>query len=81
MEVLVRIDRKGRVLIPKHVREVLGIDEGSTLKLRVEEGRIVLEPIGSIASRFYGVFKVERWPEDLDEFIVEAVRSWWRGGT
>ncbi len=56
MEATVRVDEKGRVLIPKDIRRALGVSEGSTLKLRVENGRIVLEPIGSIADRFYGVF-------------------------
>jgi AbrB family looped-hinge helix DNA binding protein len=56
VEATVRVDEKGRVPISKDIRRALGVSEVSTLKLGVENGRIVLEPIGSIADRFYGVF-------------------------
>lgn len=77
MEV-VRVDGKGRVLIPKRVREALGIVAGSRLRVRVVDGRIVLEPVGSVADRFFGVVRVERWPGDIDEFLVEKVGEWLR---
>ncbi len=41
----VRVGRRRTIVIPKPVAEILGIDEGSRLELRVEDGRIVLEPI------------------------------------
>ena len=44
MTLKVRVGRKGYVIIPKAVRELLGIREGDTLIVRAEEGRIVLEP-------------------------------------
>jgi len=75
---IVRVDGKGRVLIPKRVREALGIVAGSRLRVKVVDGRIVLEPVGSVAEKYYGVVRVERWPRDIDEFLVEAVREWLR---
>jgi len=41
----VRVGKRRTIVIPKGVAEMLGIDEGSRLELRVEDGRIVLEPI------------------------------------
>ncbi len=38
----VRVGRRGVIVIPKEVREKLGIEEGMVLELSVEEGKIVL---------------------------------------
>ena len=43
MERILRVDRRGRVTIPRSVREALGIRR--FLKIRVEDNRIILEPI------------------------------------
>ncbi len=40
---LLRVDEKGRILIPRALREKLGI--GRLVRARVEEGRIVIEPV------------------------------------
>ncbi len=42
MEILVRIDRRGRIVIPKAVREGIGL--GRVARLRVEGGKITIEP-------------------------------------
>jgi AbrB family looped-hinge helix DNA binding protein len=73
----VRVDGKGRVVIPKPLREGAGIREGGFVKLRAEGRTIVIEPVESIADKYHGAFKVERWPEDLDDFIVKVMRGWW----
>lgn len=44
MELLLKVDEKGRILIPRALREKLGI--GRLVRARVEEGRIVIEPVG-----------------------------------
>ena len=78
---MVRVDEKGRVAIPKDIREAVGIKARQQLRIRIDDGRIVLEPLGSVADRYYGVVEVRGWPRDLDEFVVEAIRKWWRGST
>jgi len=45
LTVEIRVGRKRTIVIPKAVAEALGIDEGSKLKLTVENGKIILEPI------------------------------------
>ena len=81
MEYIVRVDDKGRVLIPKEIRKLLGIDEKKYVKIMQYKDKIVLEPIESYASKYYGVFKVRKWPEDLDEFMIEVMRRWWKEST
>ena len=38
-----RIDKLGRIVIPKDIRKFLEIENGSTLTLRVDNGKIVIE--------------------------------------
>ena len=38
------IDRAGRVVVPKALRQAIGLLGGSTIELRVADGRIEMEP-------------------------------------
>lgn len=38
------IDRAGRLVVPKRIREAAGISAGSELTIRVADGRIEIEP-------------------------------------
>lgn len=40
----ITIDRVGRVVIPKDIRDEAGIEAGMALEIRVREGRIEIEP-------------------------------------
>jgi AbrB family looped-hinge helix DNA binding protein len=44
LAVKVVVGKKGCIIIPKSIRELVGIKEGDVLTLTVENGRIVLEP-------------------------------------
>jgi AbrB family looped-hinge helix DNA binding protein len=44
LTVKVEVGKKGYIIIPKSIRELVGIKEGDVLTLIVENGRIVLEP-------------------------------------
>lgn len=48
---MARVDTKGRVTLPKAVREDLGLEPGTEVEVRDEDGRVVIEP--------------ERDPEDI----------------
>nr|MDO8080133.1 AbrB/MazE/SpoVT family DNA-binding domain-containing protein [Candidatus Freyarchaeota archaeon] len=39
------VGKKFVVVIPKNIRKTLGIKEGQKIRFRVEEGKILLEPI------------------------------------
>jgi AbrB family looped-hinge helix DNA binding protein len=73
-----KVDKRGRVVIPKDLREKAKVKEGTTVKIMATEKGIVLEPLESIADKYFGAFKVTRWPEDLDEFVVKVMRGWWQ---
>jgi hypothetical protein len=31
--------------------------------------------VESVADKYYGAFKVEKWPEDLDDFMARVLRE------
>ncbi|RLE88591.1 MAG: AbrB family transcriptional regulator [Thermoprotei archaeon] len=43
--VVVKVGRKGVIVIPKALRELVGIEEKSLVILGVEKGKIVIKPL------------------------------------
>ncbi len=41
---MAKVDSKGRIVLPQEVRERLGITPGTTVEVREEDGRAVVEP-------------------------------------
>lgn len=73
----VKVDKKGRIVIPKRLREKAEVKEGSYVRIRADEKCIIIEPLEPITDKYFGAFKIEEWPEDLDEFMIEVVNKWW----
>jgi AbrB family looped-hinge helix DNA binding protein len=42
---IIKVHKGGIIVIPKRIREMLSIDEGTLLELTVENGKILLEPL------------------------------------
>ena len=54
---LAKLSSKGQLVIPKPVRESLGLQRGTQFHVRLEAGRIVLEPVGpSSGEALYGKY-------------------------
>ncbi len=45
MSVIVRVDSKGRIVIPKEFREAIGIREGEEVRLSLNGNKIIVERI------------------------------------
>jgi len=56
-----RVDSKGRVTIPKEVRDSLDIKEGSHVEIHTEDGHVVVKP--------------ERDPEDIIDEMVGILKG------
>ncbi|MCW3993753.1 MAG: AbrB/MazE/SpoVT family DNA-binding domain-containing protein [Candidatus Bathyarchaeota archaeon] len=77
MTAVVKVDEKGRVVIPKNIREKTKMKEGGYVKIIAKEKSIIIEPLEPFADKYFGAFKIDKWPEDLDEFAVEVIKKWW----
>jgi AbrB family looped-hinge helix DNA binding protein len=73
----VKVDEKGRIIIPKDIRKTANLKEGSYVTIRAKGKTIIMEPLEPVADKYFGAFKVTTWPENLDEFIVEVIKKWW----
>ncbi|ABL78875.1 AbrB/MazE/SpoVT family DNA-binding domain-containing protein [Thermofilum pendens] len=62
------VSRKGQVVIPKEVREKLGLVPGTVLRVRVEGKRVVLEPVEEPPREVF----VEAGPEVTGRLLREA---------
>lgn len=76
LESIVKVSGKGQVVIPKEVREKLGIKTGGKLVVIVRDDDIILRKIEKISvsemsSRISSV--VEKENIDVDKLIMEAV--------
>jgi len=67
---MVVVRRKGVIVIPKAIRDALGIEEGDALRVSVEEGKIVLRKEGFWEKLFdsaKGLYNPEEAELELDE--------------
>ena len=81
MRVLVTVDERGRITIPSEIRKKLGIKKGSLLELTIDDDEIRVRLVKSVAEECFGKYKVKKWPKDLDEFVMEAIKKWWSEST
>ena len=77
-ETTVKMDEKGRIIIPKQIRKSAQLKEGTSMSIKLKGKTIILEPIEPVADKYFGAFKVTNWPEnlDLDEYLVEVKEKW-----
>lgn len=78
-QVLVQVSSRGQVTLPAATRRELGIESGDALVVRVEDGRLVLEPVAVVTVERYDddrVAEFARAAEMTDEEIAEARAAW-----
>ena len=78
VETTAKMDEKGRVRIPKQIREAAQLKDGSCVNIKAKGKTIVIELAEPVADKYYGAFKVEKWPEDMDRFVEEAMQKRWK---
>ena len=62
------LSTKGQIIIPKRIRETLGLRPGAKFIIELEEDKVVLRPVkGDIAQRLYGRYRKSDFLEDLEE--------------
>jgi AbrB family looped-hinge helix DNA binding protein len=75
----VTLDKYGRIVVPKSVRDQLGIQAGTDLAVEVKEGRLVLSPVperASLEERDGLLVSTVEVSSDADvQSIIDDVRS------
>lgn len=72
----VTIDDVGRLVVPKPLRDELKLEGGTTLEIRVREGRLELEPVATpmrLVRRGKGLVAIT--DEPLPQIDAEQVRA------
>jgi len=77
MNTVVKVYRKGIVVLPKNVRDALGIVEGTLLRVRVEDGRIILEPL-DLWERVWGCAKGLGSAEEAELELDREEEEFWK---
>jgi len=68
---VVKLSSKGQVVIPKSIRERLGLKDGDRLKLLVEAKKITLAPLSEFPEELF----VKGKPDAVREVLKEARRA------
>ncbi|PSQ97103.1 MAG: hypothetical protein BRD55_04145 [Bacteroidetes bacterium SW_9_63_38] len=75
----VTLDEHGRIAVPQSLRDRLGIGAGTELAIAVEDGRLVLKPIGEQAvleERDGLLISTAEVPADVDiQSVIDDVRT------
>ncbi|PSN83223.1 AbrB family transcriptional regulator [Candidatus Marsarchaeota G2 archaeon ECH_B_SAG-F08] len=55
MGYIVTVDERGRIVIPKEIRDKLNLNEGSEVEISVEDGRIIINVKKISVEDIYGI--------------------------
>jgi AbrB family looped-hinge helix DNA binding protein len=75
---LVRVGRRGQMVLPKAVREALGVTEGDQLWVEVEGNRVILRPVSSLVRESLGSLR-GTWGEEIASYLKEEREAWDKG--
>jgi len=65
-----------QIIVPKEVRETLGLKPGDRLDVQVIDGKVVMVPQTSYASRLFGKHHALWQGEDAAAYIRNERESW-----
>jgi AbrB family looped-hinge helix DNA binding protein len=74
----VRISKKGQFVIPKEMREALGVNEGEDILVTFEEGRVILTRPQEYARKTRGLLKGTwgKTAKEVDRYLGKERRAW-----
>ena len=75
---MVRVGRRGQMVLPKAVREALGVNEGDQLWVEVEGNRVILRPVSSLVRESLGSLR-GTWGEEIASYLKEEREAWDKG--
>jgi len=75
---VVRVGRRGQMVLPKAVREALGLTEGDQLWVEVEGNRVILRPVSLLVRESLGSLR-GTWGEAIASYLKEEREAWDKG--
>ena len=80
MNALVKISDRGQLTLPAAIRRSLGIGPGDTLQARIEDGRLILEPVAVVPVELYTAERIEEFGRnaDLSKEELRLARDKWQ---
>ncbi|MDT7862729.1 MAG: AbrB/MazE/SpoVT family DNA-binding domain-containing protein [Saccharolobus sp.] len=70
MGYIVTVDERGRIVIPKEIRDKLNLKEGSKVEINIENGRIIINVKKITIDDIYGIAGKESVKiEDIEEAL------------
>jgi AbrB family looped-hinge helix DNA binding protein len=66
------------MVLPKAVREALGVAEGDQLWVEVEGNRVILRPVSSLVRESLGLLR-GTWGEEIASYLKEEREAWDKG--
>jgi AbrB family looped-hinge helix DNA binding protein len=75
---VVRVGRRGQMVLPKAVREALGVNEGDQLWVEVEGNRVILRPVSSLVRESLSSLR-GTWGEEISSYLKEEREAWDKG--
>lgn len=79
VERLVQLSARGQVTLPAGLRRSLGLRAGDTFRVRIDGGRIVLEPVHAVAIELYEDERISEFEQasSMSEEELQRARSEW----
>ncbi|MDY7004653.1 MAG: AbrB/MazE/SpoVT family DNA-binding domain-containing protein [Cyanobacteriota bacterium] len=74
--IIEKLGEKYQIVIPQEVREVLNLQPGDRLEIKVVNGTVVMTPANSKASRLFGKHRQLWQGENAVNYIREQRDSW-----
>jgi len=72
---LTKLSSKGQLVLPKPIREALGLGPGTTFRVTVHHDKIILEPLPpSLIDRLYGKYAGEDFLRELEAEHRQEIR-------
>ena len=73
---ITKVSSKGQVVLPKEMRDRLGIQPGATLRIVVSGRKIEIEPLPKkLIDRLYGRFPGSKLVQSLEREHVREIKS------
>ena len=74
------LNNNGRVVVPKEVREIIGVKPGDEIIFQVDGDQVQITSRAALVRRLRGIFKTDDGRDHTEEFLEErrqeAAQKW-----